>query len=99
MSKTMAKLTDAVDKLVEYNFRLLQLEKEIDESRAERKELWAEVESLRESIHAMQIGCAKCSVKTPASWWDSQVAGWASRLAWLAIGAIAVQLIGKVTSG
>lgn len=86
ISGTMTELAKAVNRLADLNAKLLAAEGAIEDSKADRKELWDKVEEIEDELHKIHLRCTGCT--TPDTWWSGQVTGWTGRFIWLLAGAL-----------
>jgi chromosome segregation ATPase len=92
INDTLATLTDTIGKIALQEQRLQSVEREISSCKEDRHELWERVHAqtmecaVRESVYLYAKRKMEEHHTTQNEWWNGQIAGWTSRMAWLVIG-------------
>lgn len=73
-------------------------ERDINEIRQDRQDLWGEVDKLRNQIVGISLEIARNPPKNPESWWNSRVSEWTAKLVWISLGGVvawAIRVLGE----
>lgn len=71
-------------------------ERDIEDSRKDRHELWEELERLKGQMVGMTLDMARNPSK-PETWWNSRVSEWTAKLVWISLGGIVAWAISVLT--
>lgn len=83
-------------KAIETSILGTHYERDIDESRKDRHELWEELERLKSQMIGITLDIARNPSK-PETWWNNRVSEWTAKLVWITLGGVMAWAIRVLT--